>query len=91
MEILEIPIQPIGTHFVQQSVLAGSTYTFEFEWMKRGGFWMLHIGDANGAPLISGVKIVPEWPLLRRDLNAMPGQLMALMPDGKLKLFYVTF
>ena len=76
--VFEIPLQGVMTHFSQQTELDGKTFTFEFEWIERDQFWMLHIGDDNGNPLACGIKLVTDWPLLRRDNGVFPGQLIAL-------------
>lgn len=103
-ELLEIPTAVTGNHFKQQTVLDGRTYTFEFEWIERGNFWMLHLGDSNGAPLAVGIKLITDWPLLRRDLGVLSGQLvlvdMGQNPEedaprkddlgGRLRLVYIA-
>lgn len=90
-QVLEIPLQPCMTHFAQQTELDGRTYTFEFEWIERDKFWMLHIGDENGRPLVCGIKVVTNWPLLRRDISVLPGQLVPIDSDASppFKLLYV--
>ena len=91
--VLEIPLQSGMTHFTQQTELDGKTYTFEVEWIERDKFWTLHIGDENGNPLACGIKVVTDWPLLRRDIGVLPGQLIAVDPsDGDLpfKLLYLA-
>ena len=39
---------------------------------------MLHIGDQDGNPLVCGIKLVAEWPLLRRDVGVMGGGLVMI-------------
>lgn len=76
MEVLEIPFQTDTPHAMQQTELNGKTYTLEFEFIEREGFWMLHIGDQDGNPLVCGIKLVADWPLLRRDWGMMGGELV---------------
>lgn len=76
MEVLEIPFQTDTPHSTQQTELDGKTYTLEFEFIERGGFWMLHIGDQDDNPLVCGIKLVADWPLLRRDAGMMGGELI---------------
>lgn len=71
MEILEILFQTDAPHTTQQTELDGKTYTLEFEFIEREGFWMLHISDQDGNPLVCGIKLVADWPLLRRDRNLL--------------------
>ena len=76
--MLEIPTQPSIPHYTQQTELDGKTYTLEFEYIEREDFWLLHIGDQDGKALVNGIKLVPEWPLLRRDLGVLSGGLVSL-------------
>ena len=71
MDVLEIPTQLDIPHYTQQTELDGKTYTLEFEYIEREGFWMLHIGDQDGNPLVCGIKLVDGWPLLGRDRSVM--------------------
>lgn len=89
--ICEIPLQTGMTHFSQQTELDGRTYTFEFEWIERDEFWMFHIGDENGRPLVCGIKVVTDWPLMRRDISVLPGQLVAIDSDStpSFRLLYI--
>ena len=79
----EIPTNPDIPHYTQQSEIGGKTYTFEFEFIERENFWLLHIADQNGQAIVNGVKLVPDWPLLRRD--AMLKHLV-LLANEELKL-----
>ena len=85
MEVLEIPFQTSTPHYAQQTELDGKTYTFEFEFIERENFWMLHLGDQDGNPLVCGIKLVDQWPLLRRDLGVLGGDLIFLTEN---KLLY---
>lgn len=38
-------------------------------------FWMLHIGDQNDNPLVFGIKLITDWPLIRREQNMLNGDL----------------
>ena len=82
MEVLEIPTQPGIPHYIQQTELDVKTYTLEFELIEREGFWMLHIGDQEGNPLVCGIKLVADWPLLRRDAGVFVGELLAKADGG---------
>jgi hypothetical protein len=85
VSMLEIPTQPGIPHCTQQTELDGKSYTLEFEFIESEGFWMLHIGDQDGNPLVCGIKLVADWPLLRRDAGVMGGNLLAL---DSLKILY---
>lgn len=75
---LEIPFQTSSPHYTQQTELDGKTYTLEFEYIEREDFWMLHIGDQDGSPLVCGIKLMADWPLLRRDQGVLDGGLAFL-------------
>jgi hypothetical protein len=89
--VFEIPLQSGMTHFSQQTELDGKSYTLEFEWVERDTFWMLHVGDENGQPLACGIKLLTGWPLLRRDIGVLRGQLVAIDSDSApfFKLLYL--
>lgn len=64
MSTVTIPLASNTAHFSQENELFGQTFNLEFEWVERGGgFWMLHISDAQGVPIALGVKLQPDWPL----------------------------
>lgn len=89
MEVLEIPTQPGIPHYTQQTELDGKTYTLEFEFIEREGFWMLHLGDQDGNPLVCGIKLVPDWPLLRRDMGLMGGELVSGVQSSDKAVLYI--
>lgn len=74
---LEISLLCSTPHYSQQTEIGGKTYGFEFEWLDRSGFWLLHIYDDVGTPIVLGIKLVDEWPLLRRQ-SALPFDLMMI-------------
>ena len=78
MNALEIPFDTNIPHYTQQTELDGKTYTLEFEYIERENFWMLHIADQDGNPLVYGIKLIANWPLLRRDTGVMGGELILL-------------
>ena len=73
----EIPLALSIPHFTQHTEIGGKTYAFEFEWLERGAFWLMHIYDDVGEPLVLGVKLVEDWPLLRRDMG-IPFELFVI-------------
>lgn len=50
--------------------LDGQTYTFDFEWNDRDAGWYMSISDSVGAPLLSGRRIVLNFPLISRYRDA---------------------
>ena len=78
MDVLEIPFDTNIPHYTQQTELDGKTYTLEFEYIERENFWMLHISDQDGNPLVWGIKLITEWPLLKREVDVLNGKLLLL-------------
>lgn len=76
-----ITIQTTSDPFYTTRVtLDGTDYILDFKYNQRQDRWYLTIQDANGNELVSGVKIVCNWPLLMRFANsALPvGELIAV-------------
>jgi len=49
--------------------LDGQSFIFTFEWNDRDSGWYLSISDVNEVPLVSGVRVVLNVPLLDRYLD----------------------
>lgn len=64
--MLSIPLRSDLPFFDVQAVLDGVTYTLEFRWNTREGFWYMHILTEGGDPILMGIKCVVAWPLARR-------------------------
>lgn len=54
-------------------------------WNDRGGFWTLSIRTPAGASLLEGVKVVPNYPLLKsyHKPGIPPGELLVITADTK--------
>lgn len=83
MSVLEISFQTSSSHYTQQTELDGKTYTLEFEYIERENFWMLHIADQDQIPIVYGIKLIVDWPLLRRDVDVLGGELVLFKIDSK--------
>jgi hypothetical protein len=94
MAVLVIPTftDPLYT---QRTILDGKEYLFTFDWQDRSERWYLSIHSINEEPLILGIKIVANWPLLRKfpkDGRIPAGELVAVdfaesgEPPGLLEL-----
>ena len=59
--------------------LNGNPYVVQMTWNSRTEYWHLSISDKLGG-LISGIKVVPNWPLLKnhRGQITLDGELMVL-------------
>lgn len=68
----------------QRVVLDGREYVLAFQWNQREAKWYLSISDQDGSPIVHGIKVVANFPLLRRlrDRRAPPGELYAQDRSG---------
>lgn len=87
-----------------QITIEGVIYIFQFRWNTIHEYWTFDILNYESVPLISGVKVVINYPLLNRYASSLlpPGEIIALDTSGKLervgrndlgdsvKLIYVT-
>ena len=87
MAIHRIPTStdPELPHYVQRTALEGTTYVLRIDWNQREQRWYLRISDEDGNVLAGDVKVVANWPLLRRhrDERLPPGSIMAIDQSGK--------
>lgn len=76
--MIEIPTDFGGeSHVEQRTTLSGRDFVLRFDWNQRDGHWFLGIFQPNGAPIITGIKLVVSWRLLG-------GRTEALRPLGEL-------
>jgi hypothetical protein len=61
----------------QRVELDGLVYTMRLLWSERGECWHLDLSDADGARIVSGIRMVTGFPLLYRfrHLGVPPGEL----------------
>ena len=78
--MLEIGL-PTGVAFFRTRVeLDGVTFLLDFAWNARLGQWLMSVYDAEAAPLVEGIGIASNWPLLRHhkwDTRMPAGELIA--------------
>lgn len=84
MAILAIPTSQTVPHYTQRTVLDGTQYQLEFLFNERDNAWYLSILSEEGDDIAMGLKLVADWPLLRRTQreDAPPGELIALDTTG---------
>ena len=60
--------------------LEGRDYVLRFVYSERCGDWHLSIFDADESPIVTGIRVVSNFPLLHRlnDARLPPGMLIAL-------------
>jgi hypothetical protein len=82
---LLLPLRNDAAHFLFEVDLDGKAYGFELRWNERAAGWFLHLSDATGTRLVSGIRLVPGWPLLRRwqDARMPAGELEVLDTSGQ--------
>jgi hypothetical protein len=61
--MVELAISSDAPHFSQEHRLFGVSYTLEFEWVEREGYWVLHLFDAAEQPVALGLRLMAEWPI----------------------------
>ena len=77
--ILLIDNATSSLYYTQGTTLEGTDYTLEFFWSEREGAWYMNIYDANSVQLAMGVRLVVDWPLLRRYVTTdLPPGLLFL-------------
>lgn len=83
-EPVEIPLATDTPLFTQRVTLDGQEYTIRLDWNGREGRWYLDVGDVDEAWIVTGIKLVADWPLLRRcaDSRKPPGDLLAVDMSG---------
>lgn len=77
---VEIPVSLDIPLYTERVTLDGKEYLFRFDWNGREGRWYLDIGDIDENWIVTGIKIIANWPLLRRlvDPRKPPGDLLAV-------------
>lgn len=77
--IIEVPDMNDSTSRI---TLRGRQYQIRFTWNDTGGFWTFGLLDALGAPLLIGVRIVPQFPLnLFYGTQELPVGVFAALTD----------
>ncbi len=85
MALIVIPTSPGVPYFRQKTNLEGRDFVLDFSYNQRIERWYLSIFDEEETPILRGLKLVANWPLLRHyryDIRLPPGELMALTQDG---------
>lgn len=84
MAAREIVLDATDPHFTVQAQLDGSSYTFEFEWLDAVGAWFLSLLGPKGDAVLSGLKVVLDWPLTgrHRTRDVPAGTLLFMAETG---------
>ena len=70
-----------------QITLDSEIFRFTFDWNTSYEFWTLSIADFAGTILLAGMKVVINYPLIRRYGSAVlpKGEIVAVDTTGKLQ------
>ncbi len=60
----KLTIASNDAHFTQEHILFDQSYIFEFEWIEREKYWVLHLYDGSENPIALGLKVALDWPIL---------------------------
>jgi hypothetical protein len=73
--------------YSQEVTLENTAYRFSFIKNFRGGFWTFSLYDADLNPLLVGIKIVPDYELIKQypGRGLPPGQMYCVDPAGNKK------
>lgn len=87
MSVLLIPTTPETPYYQQKTRLDGRDYVLHFAYNQREDRWYLSLHDEEDVPILRGLKLVANWPLLKyyhADTRVPPGELIAtdLTADG---------
>lgn len=76
---VQIPTSTTLSDYRQTTTLDGRDYILRFLFNQREATWFLSVFDEQEDPIVEGVKIVANWPLLRlvQDARAPAGVLFA--------------
>lgn len=99
----QIPV-PDENDSLSEVDLDNETFFLHFSWNETASFWTLSIENANKESLASGIKIVPDTPLITqiRQSYLPAGELIAVtldrsntisrddLPNGRVAMVYLT-
>lgn len=82
---IRFPRVSTGRRLLMRTPLNGTTYTLEWLFNARAQTWTLHFRDANNDPILSGIAVRADYPLLVRtsDTRRPLGQLYVLDTSGQ--------
>lgn len=71
---------PLSSHAntTQRIELGGVVYALRVRWSERGSCWHLDLADADGAAIVTGMRLTEGFPLLARyrHLSVPAGELV---------------
>ncbi|CAI2787775.1 Uncharacterised protein [Serratia ficaria] len=80
---IQLSFQPGLTTQTMQETFDGYPVTLKLKWNERFGFWSLGIFDRESNPILSGIKLVQNFPLMGDfHLTQFGGELLFLKVNG---------
>lgn len=78
--MIVIPTRSDLSSYRFQVTIESVIYIFEFRWNTQFEFWTFDIYDFGSVPLITGVKLIVNYPLTKRYAKEElpPGELIAI-------------
>lgn len=82
--IMPFPTNPVLPQFEENVILDGTAYKFDFNYNSREKLWYFSVRTSDGIPIAEGIKIVLNFPLLRKIANDIrpPGEIFAIENDS---------
>ena len=65
MQVLEIPVNTDLPHSKAEFELFGQSFIFQFEFLEKENYRVLHIYDSEEKPLALGIRLITKWALFR--------------------------
>lgn len=80
---IPFPTDPVIPQLVQDVVLEGVSYKLRYHYNDRESLWYLSVNTSENSPIVEGIKIVLDIPLLRKSAdNTLPlGEIIAIERD----------
>lgn len=80
MAIEIVPVATDEAFWRQRTALDGSDYILDFKYNERSCRWTIDIADAEGEPIVSGMRLSHGVDVLRlvTDLRRPPGRLVTV-------------
>lgn len=76
MYLLVIPMfQDIASKFEQEMLLGNSNVVLKIYWVERAKAWFFDFRIPDTGEVVLGIRIIPQWPLLRQYKAVIPSFL----------------
>lgn len=80
-----LPVRSDTPAYQFRTDLNGSEYVFDFSFNARDDHWYFDLSDADLSPIVQGVRVVCNWPLLFyvTDPRCPYGEIYAIDTTGQ--------